>query len=93
MDTRIGMVSFLILVVLFAFSFVFCLEALTIPNTLYGILAVIGFVFCVAISLFEGMVQQREGGALGALNFTFTVITSIIFIWYLTRCGTAFGWW
>jgi len=24
---------------------------------------------------------------------TYAVVIGIIFVWYLTRCGTAFGWW
>ncbi len=93
MDTRVGLVTFFVLVVLFAFTFVFCTEALAIPNTLYGILAAVGYVICIAVSLFQGAMERREGAALSIWNFGYAIIVSIIFIWYLTRVDTAFTWW
>lgn len=93
MDTRIGLITFLVLVVLFAFTFVFCLDALAIPNLMYGILAIIGYVVCISISLFQGGMTHKEGGALSIWYFGYAIIVSIVFVWYLTRCGTAFKYW
>jgi hypothetical protein len=93
MDTKNGLVVFGLFILLFAFTFVFCLDALSIPNTFYGVLAIIGYVFCIAASLFNGIMARREGQALSAWYMTYMVIVSIVFVWYLTRCGTAFKIW
>ena len=93
METRNGLVVFGLFILLFGFTFVFCLDALALPNTFYGILALIGYVVCISMSLFNGMMARREGEALAVWFNTYAVIVSIIFVWYLTRCGTAFQWW
>lgn len=93
METRNGLVVFGLFVLLFAFTFVFCLDALSIPNTFYGICALIGYVVCISMSLFNAMMARREGEALAVWFSAYGVVVSIIFVWYLTRCGTAFGWW
>jgi len=92
-ETRNGLVVFGLFVLLFGFTFVFCLDALAIPNTFYGILALIGYIVCIGVGLFNAMMSKREGEALSSWFNTYVIIVSIIFIWYLTRCGTAFGWW
>jgi len=93
METRNGLITFGIFVLLFAFTFVFCLDALAIPNTTYGVLALIGFVVCIATSLFNGFTAHQNGEALAVWFNSYAVIVSIVFVWYLTRCGTAFQWW
>jgi hypothetical protein len=93
MDTKNGLVVFGLFILLFAFTFVFCLDALAVPNTFYGILALIGYVVCVAAALFTGMMSRREGDALAIWYISYAVVVSILFVWYLTRCGTAFKWW
>jgi hypothetical protein len=93
METRNGLITFGIIVLLFAFTFVFCLDALAIPNMMYGIYALIGFVVCVAFSIFNGFMAKKNGEALSVWYNSYAVIVSIVFVWYLTRCGTAFQWW
>jgi hypothetical protein len=93
METRNGLIVIGLFVLLFGFTFVFCLDALRIPNTFYGILALIGFIVCIASGLFNGAMSHREGEALSLWFYTYAIIVSIIFVWYLTRCGTAFKWW
>jgi hypothetical protein len=93
MDTKNGLVNFMLFIFLFAFSFIFSLDALAIPNVTYGVLALIGFVVCLAGSLFNGVLSKRDGEALSLWFFTFAVVCGIVTVWYLTRCGTAFGWW
>jgi len=93
MDTRNSLINFGIFVLLFAFTFVFCLHALSVPSTLYGVLAIIGFVVCISMSIFNGYTGGKNGEAIAPWFYTYTVIASIIFVWYLTRCGTSFGWW
>ena len=93
MEARNGLITFFIFVLLFAFTFVFCLDALAVPNATYGILAVIGYVVCVAASIFNGFTLKKNGEALGVWFNAYSVIVSIVFVWYLTRCGTAFTWW
>lgn len=93
MDTKNGLVNFMLFIFLFAFSFIFSLDALAIPNVMYGVLALIGYVVCLGGSLFNGLLAKRDGEALALWFFTFAVVCSIVTVWYLTRCGTAFGWW
>jgi hypothetical protein len=93
METRNGLITFFIFVLLSVFTFVFCLDALAIPNMTYGILALIGFVAVIATSLFNGFTAKQNGEALAVWFNSWAVIVSIVFVWYLTRCGTAFAWW
>ncbi|MBL8967682.1 MAG: hypothetical protein JNG85_11795 [Spirochaetaceae bacterium] len=93
MDAKNGLVNFGLFILLFVFTFVFCLDALAIPNTFYGVLALIGYLVCVTASLFTGYISRRDGDALAVWYNTYAVVVSIVFIWYLTRCGTSFGWW
>ncbi|MGO8692276.1 MAG: hypothetical protein ACLQMF_01275 [Rectinemataceae bacterium] len=93
METRNGLITFGLFVLLFAFSFVFCLDALAIPNNLYGVLALIGYVICIAASLFNGVIARQNGEALGVWFSSYAVVVSIVFVWYITRVGTAFKWW
>ncbi len=93
METRNGLLTFGIFVLLFAFTFVFCLDALRGPNTTYGVLAALGFVVCIAASLFSGFTAGQNGEALAVWFNSYGVIVSVVFVWYLTRVGTAFQWW
>jgi len=93
MDTRNGLVNFFILVFVFAFAFIFSIDALAQPNTFYGVIALVGFLVSLASSLFNGMLARRDGEALALWYLTFSIIVGVVTVWYLTRCGTAFGWW
>jgi len=93
MDTKNGLVNFVLFIFIFAFSFVFSLDALATPNTFYGVLALLGYLVSLGGSLFNGLLARRDGEALSLWYFTYAVIVAIITVWYLTRCGTAFGWW
>jgi hypothetical protein len=93
METRNGLITFGIFVLLAVFTFVFCLDALALPNTTYGVLAMIGYVVCIAASLFNGFTSRQNGEALATWFNSYAVVISIVFVWYLTRCGTAFKWW
>ena len=93
MESRNGLLTFGIFVLLFVFTFVFCFDALATQNMMYGVLALIGFVVCVAASIFNGFTARQNGEALGVWFNSFAIVASIVFVWYLTRCGTAFKWW
>lgn len=93
MDTRSGLISFGLMVLVFAFSFIFCLDAIALQNAPYGVYAVIGFLACIITALFNGLFATRDGSALSVWFYSFTIVASIIFVWYLTRCGTLFGIW
>jgi uncharacterized membrane protein len=93
METRNGLITFFIFVLLSAFTFVFCYDALALQNTTYGVLAMIGFVVVIAASFFNGITASQNGEALAIWFNTLAVVVSIIFVWFLTRCGTAFAWW
>ncbi|HET7838479.1 MAG TPA: hypothetical protein VFL04_01880 [Rectinemataceae bacterium] len=93
METRNGLITFGIFVLLFAFTFVFCLEALIVNSTFYGVLALIGFVVSIATALFYGLMAKQNGEALAPWFNTYALLVGIVFVWYLTRVGTAFRWW
>lgn len=93
MDNRTSMLLFIGLVVLFAFTFVFGLDALALPNVKYGVIALIGHAVCMGFSLFQWALLKKEGGAMVPWFITYAVLAGIVTVWYLTRCGTAFGWW
>jgi hypothetical protein len=88
MDSRNGLIPFGLLIVLFAFTFVFCIDSLSIPNMTYLTLAIIGYVVCIAASLLLGLFARQEGGALSVYYSLYALLVSIIFVWYLTRVGT-----
>jgi hypothetical protein len=93
MESRNGLITFVIFVVLFVFSFVFGNDALSAQNATYGVLAVIGFVVCIAGSLFNGITSKKNGEALAIWFLSYAVVVSIIFVWFCTRSGTMFMWW
>jgi hypothetical protein len=95
MDNRVGLIFFAIFVLLFAFAFVFGWVSFDASenNVLYGVLAMVGFVVVLAGSLINGGIIRTEGGALSVWYFSLSIFVGITFVWYMTRCGTAFGWW
>ncbi len=93
METRNGLITFGLFVLIFAFTFVFCLDALNTQNTTYGILAMIGYVIGIAAALFNAFMMRRNGEALAVWFNAYAIVVSIVFVWYLTRVGTAFKWW
>lgn len=93
MEAKNGLVPFGLIILLSVFTFVFCLDALALPNTFYGVLALAGYVVAIAACFFLALLGRRDGEALVLYFNVYGVLVSIVFIWYLTRCGTAFGWW
>lgn len=94
MDTKNSLINFSLFIFIFAFAFVFSIDALSAPtNTFYGVLALIGFIVSIGGSLFNGLLAKRDGEAMSLWYFTYAVVVGIVTVWYLTRCGTAFGWW
>lgn len=87
------LVFIFILILIFAFSFVFCWQALTEQNTLYGILALVGFTAGIVSSLAIGTQAREESGALFAWFYGYALVIGIITVWYLTRCGSLFKFW
>ena len=93
MDSRTGLLPFGLLVIVFAFSFVFCLDSLSKQNMIYLVLALIGFVAALGASLLFGIFARRDGEAMAAWYNGYLLIVGVIFIWYLTRVGTYFQLW
>ncbi len=81
------------LVLLLAFSFIFAYQGIYAESLLAGILAIIGFVFALVISLVIGIASREDGGSLYLWFFGITGITAIVFVWYLTRAGTLLQIW
>lgn len=93
MDNRTSMLLFIGLVVLFAFTFVFGMDALSVPNVKYGVLAIIGHIVCLGFGLFQRSLLKKEGAAMTTWFLSYSIVVGIITVWFLTRSGTAFGWW
>ncbi len=93
MDTRNGLITFGLFVLLFAFTFVFCLDALALPNTFYGVIAIVGFIVCIIAAIFNGFTAKQNGEALATWFNFYALVVGIVFVWYLTRVGSAFKWW
>jgi hypothetical protein len=87
------LIFFFGLVILFAFSFFFCYEGIYAESLLSGILAIIGFVAALVISLVIGLASREEGGSLYLWFFAVAIITTIVFIWYISRAGTLLQIW
>jgi hypothetical protein len=81
------------LVVLFAFSAVFGYQGIYGPSLVAGILACVGFVAALVISLAIGIASREEGGSLYIYFFIITGITAIIFVWFLSRAGVQLQVW
>jgi hypothetical protein len=81
------------LVILFAFSFFFCYQGIYAENLVAGILAVIGFLASLVISLLIGIASREEGGSLYLYFFGISILTAIVFVWYLSRAGTLLQIW
>lgn len=94
MDSRNGLINFSLFIFLLIFSFTFSLLALAEPvSLLFGIFALVGFIVCIAGSVFNGILSKVDGSVLTLWFFTYAGFVSIITVWYLTRCGVLFGWW
>ncbi len=76
------------LVILFAFTFIFCYNAIYAQVLLSGILAVIGFLAVIIMSIAVGLSAQEEGGTLWIYFFVLSGIAAVVFVWFLTRAGT-----
>lgn len=93
MDARNGLLNFSIFILLFAFAFILGNDALVAGNTLYGVLAVIGYFVGITLGFYNGIMSRRSGEALAVWYNTYSIVVSIVFVWYLTRVGTAFQFW
>lgn len=93
MDNRTNMLLFFGLAVLFVFTFIFGVDALALPNTTYGVISFIGYLICLGFSIFEAMLIKKDGSPMLLWFRIYTIVIGIVFVWFLTRCGTAFGWW
>jgi hypothetical protein len=81
------------LIILFLFSFCFGYVGIYNQNLPAGILAIVGFLASLVISLLIGIASREEGGSLYLWFFGVSVITTIIFVWYLSRAGTVLQIW
>lgn len=93
MDNRTGLLLFLVVCLLFGFSFVLGNDSLANGNIAYGVLALLGYLVVISTSILNGLFAKRDGGALALWYFALVVVVSIVFVWFATRCGVAFKWW
>ena len=81
------------LFLLLIFTFAFCYVSIYSENLIAGIFALVGYVVVIVISIAIGLASREEGGTLYVFFFAITLISSIVFIWYLTRAGTLLQIW
>ncbi len=87
------LIFFFGLIVIFAFSALFGYQGIYAENLLAGILAIIGFVAAIVISLIIGIASREEGGSLFIYFFVITGVSTLLLIWFLTRAGTLLQIW
>ncbi len=91
--TRNFLVFIFGLFLLLIFTFAFCYVAIYSENMISGIFAIVGFLAVIIISIAIGLASREEGGTLYVFFFAITLVSSIVFIWYLTRAGTLLQIW
>ena len=91
--TRNFLVFLLGAIVLLVFSFAFCYAAIYAENLIAGILAFVGFLATLVMSLVIGIACRDESGSLALWFFGVAVISGILLIWYVTRVGTLLQIW
>jgi len=91
MDTKNWLVIFGLLVLLLVFAFVFSMGAVNEGSSMYGILALIGFVACIGASIFNAVITRREGSSLEAWFKIYAIVAVVFLIWFLTRVGEVFN--
>jgi hypothetical protein len=80
-------------IILLVFSFAFCYAAIYAENLIAGILALVGFVATLVMSLVIGIACKDESGSLALWFYGVAVITGALLIWYVTRAGTLLQIW
>ncbi|MCX7038671.1 MAG: hypothetical protein NT005_06025 [Spirochaetes bacterium] len=91
--TRNFLVFLLGAIVLLVFSFAFCYAAVYAENLIAGILALVGFLATLVMSLVIGIACRDESGSLALWFFGVAAISGILLIWYVTRVGTLLQIW
>jgi hypothetical protein len=91
--TRNYLVFFFGLFLLLVFTFLFCYIAIYNENLAAGIIAIVGFLAALIISIIIGLSSREDGGALYVWFFSVAGVTAVVFIWYLSRAGTLLKVW
>mgnify|MGYP001112211139 FL=1 len=91
--TRNFLVFLIGAIVLLVFSFAFGYAGIYAENLPAGILALIGFVATLAMSLVIGIACRDESTGLSLWFFGVAVISGIILMWYITRAGVLLQIW
>ena len=81
------------LVVLLVFSFAFCWATVYAEQPLVAILAIIGFLATLVISIVIGLSAREESTGLSWWFFIIAGVTAIVFVWFLTRFGVQMQIW
>ncbi len=81
------------LVVLLVFSFAFCWATIYAEQPLISILAILGYVAVLVMSIVIGLAAREESTGLAWWYFIVAGVTGLLFIWFLTRFGVQLGIW
>ena len=78
---------------LLVFSFAFCYVGIYSENLIAGILAIVGYLAALIMSIVIGQASREEGGSLYIWFFAIAAVTAILLVWFLTRAGTLLKIW
>ncbi len=81
------------LVVLLVFSFAFCWATIYAEQPLVAILAFIGFVATLVLSIVIGLSAREESTGLSWWFFVVAGLTALLLVWFITRFGVQMQIW
>ena len=81
------------LLVLLVFSFAFCWATIYAEQPLLAVLAIIGFLAVLVMSVIIGLSAREESTGLAWWFYIIAGVTGLLFIWFLTRFGVQMQIW
>ena len=81
------------LLVLLVFSFAFCWATVYAEQPLLAVLAIIGFLAVLVMSIIIGLSAREESTGLAWWFYIIAGVTGLLFVWFLTRFGVQMQIW
>jgi hypothetical protein len=93
MNNRGGLLTFITLVILFVFTIIIGNSGIDRVYLPWGLLALLGYIVGIGFAITLGSFARKNGESLALAYFAYAVVVSVVFVWFLTRCGTFFRLW
>lgn len=77
----------------FAVSFLLTFPAVGDANVLLGVIAFIGLLGVIVVSVYQGMKLEKKDVAVATWYKALWIADLIVVSWFCTRLGTLWGWW